>query len=108
MVESTGGHGAGRLRSRCEIRCSESATFCLQHQAPGCASAKEYQGSHKGDMVAYHAPWKGNQWSDSPNLGWWHPDSSAPARDSRKKRDSRCVSEEDPLPFASILLALET
>jgi len=29
---------------------------------------KEYQGSHKRDMAAYHAPWKGNQWSDSPNL----------------------------------------
>ena len=57
-VGSSGGHSAGRLRSRCEVRRSEGATFCLQHQAPSWASTEEYQGSHKGDMVAYHAPWK--------------------------------------------------
>ena len=60
VVGDTGGHDAGRLRSRHEVRRSESATFCLQHQAPGRTSAKEYQGSHKGDMVSYHSPWKGN------------------------------------------------
>ena len=48
----------GRLRSGRKVRCSESATFYLQHHAPGRASAEEYQGSHKGDMVAYHAPRK--------------------------------------------------
>jgi len=59
-VGSMRGHGMGRLRSGRKVRRSESATFCLQHHAPGRASAEEYQGSHKGDMVAYHAPRKGD------------------------------------------------
>ena len=80
-VGDTGGHDAGRLQSRCEVGRSESTTFCLQHQAPDRTSAKEYRGSHRGDMVAYHAPWKGNQWSGSPNLHLRHPGSSTPARD---------------------------
>ena len=60
MAGSTEGYGAGILRSRRELRRSESATFCLQHQAPGRAGTEEYQGSHKGDTIAYHAPKKGD------------------------------------------------
>ena len=79
-VGDTGGHDAGRLQSRREVGRSESTTFCLQHHASAHAGTKEYQGSHEGDMVAYHAVWKGNQWSDSPNLPSRHPGSSTPTR----------------------------
>jgi len=103
----TGGHDAGRLRSRRKVRRSDTATFDLQHDAPARAGTKECQGNHRRDMVTYHTPWKGNQWSSSPNLAPRHPGSSAPAHDSRKEYDSRCVSEEDPPPCASILLAPE-
>ena len=80
-VGDTGGHDVGRLRSRREVGCSKSTTFCLQHHASARAGAEEYQGSHKEDKVTYHAPWKGNQWSGSPNLHLRHPGSSTPARD---------------------------
>ena len=79
VVGDAGGHDAGRLRSRREVRRSDSATFNLQHDAPARAGTKEHQGSHKGDMVAYHTPWKGNWWSSSHNLPPWRPDSSTPA-----------------------------
>ena len=67
-VGDTGGHDAGRLRSRRKVRRSDTATFDLQHDAPARAGTRECQGSHRGDMVAYHAPWKGNRWSSSHNL----------------------------------------
>ena len=108
MAGSTEGYGAGRLRSRREAGRSKSATFCLRTKPRAGPAPKEYQGSHKRDMAAYHTPWKGNQWSGSPNLDRWHPGSTALARDSRKECDSRSVSEEDPPLFASILLAPET
>ena len=85
----TGGHDVGRLRSRREVGCSKSTTFCLQHHASARAGAEEYQGSHKEDKVTYHAPWKGNQWSGSPNLPPRHPGTIASTRPRKIPRRSQ-------------------
>ena len=87
VVEDAGSRGAGGLRSQCEPERPGKAPFCLLAEPFARLAPKEYQGSHRREMAAYHTPWKANQWPSLRNPGRQLPSPLAPARDSRKERD---------------------
>jgi hypothetical protein len=56
-LKNMGGRCVGRLRSRREAEHPGSVSSCLHTESLARPAPKEYQGSYKRDMAAYHTPW---------------------------------------------------